>query len=50
MPRSRPAEVAERLRDAYRRGKTHALVVVAEGAQHGVHEALMAYYFATPRR
>ena len=25
-----PAEVAERLRDAYRRGKTHALAVIAE--------------------
>jgi len=31
-----PAQVAERLRAAYRRGKTHALVVVAEGAKHGV--------------
>jgi len=33
-------EVAERLRAAYARGKTHALVVVAEGAKHGVHELL----------
>ena len=40
-----PAEVAERLRAAYRRGKTHALVVVAEGAKYGVHE-LMEYYGA----
>jgi 6-phosphofructokinase 1 len=38
-----PAHVAERLRDAYRRGKTHALAVIAEGAKCGVHE-LMAYY------
>ena len=38
-----PAEVAERLRAAYRRGKTHALVVIAEGAKCGVHE-LMEYY------
>lgn len=30
-----PHEVAERLRAAYRRGKTHALVVVAEGAKYG---------------
>jgi 6-phosphofructokinase 1 len=40
-----PAEVAERLRDAYRRGKTHALAVIAEGAKCGVHE-LMDYYGA----
>jgi 6-phosphofructokinase 1 len=40
-----PAEVAERLRDAYRRGKTHALAVIAEGARCGVHE-LMEYYAA----
>ena len=38
-----PAHVAERLRDAYRRGKTHALAVIAEGAKCGVHE-LMEYY------
>jgi len=38
-----PADVAERLRDAYRRGKTHALAVIAEGAKCGVHE-LMQYY------
>ena len=41
----RPAEVAERLRAAYQRGKTHALAVIAEGAQCGVHE-LMEYYGA----
>ncbi len=40
-----PAEVAERMRAAYRRGKTHALVVIAEGAKCGVRE-LMAYYGA----
>jgi len=40
-----PADVAARLRDAYRRGKTHALAVIAEGASCGVHE-LMAYYSA----
>ena len=38
-----PAEIAERLRAAYRRGKTHALVVMAEGAQHGV-QALLKHY------
>jgi len=40
-----PAQIAERLREAYRRGKTHALAVIAEGAKCGVHE-LMAYYGA----
>ena len=40
-----PAQLAERLRDAYRRGKTHALAVIAEGARCGVHE-LMEYYKA----
>ncbi len=38
-----PAELAERLRAAYQRGKTHALAVIAEGAKCGVH-ALMEYY------
>jgi 6-phosphofructokinase 1 len=38
-----PSQVAERLRAAYQRGKTHALVVIAEGAKCGVHE-LMEYY------
>jgi 6-phosphofructokinase 1 len=41
----KPAEVAERLRAAYQRGKTHAIVVIAEGARCGVHE-LMGYYGA----
>jgi 6-phosphofructokinase 1 len=36
-------EVAERLRAAYRRGKTHAMVVVAEGAKHGV-QGLLKHY------
>src|SRR4051794_8754255 len=39
----KPAEVAERLRAAYQRGKTHALVVIAEGARCGVRE-IMHYY------
>ncbi|NVB38483.1 6-phosphofructokinase [Pseudenhygromyxa sp. WMMC2535] len=30
-----PEEVATRIEDAYRRGKKHAVVVVAEGATHG---------------
>lgn len=38
-----PHEVAERLGAAYRRGKTHALVVVAEGAKHGA-EAMMRHF------
>jgi 6-phosphofructokinase 1 len=38
-----PQEVAQRLGDAYRRGKTHALVVVAEGAKHGA-EAMMRHF------
>jgi 6-phosphofructokinase 1 len=38
-----PAEVAERLRAAYRRGKTHALVVIAEGARCGVKELMQHY-------
>jgi 6-phosphofructokinase 1 len=33
-----PHEIAERLRAAYQRGKTHALVVVAEGTKHNAHE------------
>jgi 6-phosphofructokinase 1 len=38
-----PEEVAERLRDAYRRGKTHAIAVVAEGARCGVSELMLHY-------
>src|SRR5258707_417850 len=41
----KPADVAERLRAARQRGKTHALAVIAEGAKCGVHE-LMEYYDA----
>src|SRR3954471_14679205 len=41
----KPADVADRLRAAYQRGKTHALAVIAEGAKCGVHE-LMEYYGA----
>ena len=40
-----PAVVAERLSAAYRRGKTHALVVVAEGAKHGA-DAMMKHFTA----
>jgi 6-phosphofructokinase 1 len=40
-----PGEVAERLRAARQRGKTHALAVIAEGAKCGVHE-IMDYYGA----
>lgn len=29
-----PVEIVERLTDAYRRGKTHSIVVVAEGCKH----------------
>jgi 6-phosphofructokinase 1 len=36
-------EVAARLRSAYERGKTHAMVVVAEGAKQGVH-AMVNYF------
>lgn len=38
-----PQEVADRLRAAYQRGKTHAIVVVAEGARHNA-QALLAYF------
>src|SRR5437764_13439334 len=41
----KPSEVAERLRAARQRGKTHALAVIAEGAKCGVHE-LREYYGA----
>jgi 6-phosphofructokinase 1 len=39
----KPAEVAERLRAAYKRGKTHALVVIAEGSRCGVKELMQHY-------
>lgn len=38
-----PATVAAELRDAYKRGKTHGLVVVAEGASHNA-DALTEYF------
>jgi 6-phosphofructokinase 1 len=38
-----PAEVAKRLRAAHQRGKTHALVVIAEGARCGVKELMQHY-------
>lgn len=40
-----PEDVAERLGAAYRRGKTHAIVVVAEGAKHGA-ESMMQHFSA----
>lgn len=42
-----PERVAAELRSAYRRGKRHALVVVAEGASHDA--AALAKYFAEHR-
>jgi 6-phosphofructokinase 1 len=42
-----PHEVAERLGAAYTRGKTHAIVVVAEGAKHGAR--MMMEYFREHR-
>ena len=47
--RVEPQEVAERLRAAYRRGKTHALVVVAEGAKHDA-RSVDAVLRGPPRR
>jgi len=38
-----PQAVADRLRAAYQRGKTHALVVVAEGSRYGA-QAMMDYF------
>jgi 6-phosphofructokinase 1 len=38
-----PEAVAAEIRDAYQRGKSHAIVIVAEGAKHGA-DAL-AHYF-----
>ena len=42
-----PEEVASTVREAYERGKAHALVVVAEGAKHDA--AALAAYFAINR-
>lgn len=38
-----PAEVAERMRAAHRRGKKHVLIVIAEGARCGVKELIRHY-------
>jgi 6-phosphofructokinase 1 len=38
-----PEEVAERLRAAYQRGKTHAIVVCAEGAKNGT-EVILKHF------
>jgi 6-phosphofructokinase 1 len=38
-----PASVAEELRAAYARGKSHAIAVIAEGAKHNA-DALMRYF------
>jgi len=38
-----PHALAEQLRDAYRRGKAHAVIVVAEGAKYNA-EAMAAYF------
>jgi 6-phosphofructokinase 1 len=38
-----PQEIAERLRAAYQRGKTHAIVVVAEGVKHST-EAILKHF------
>lgn len=38
-----PDEIAEQIRSAYRRGKTHAVVVIAEGAAHNA-VALVRYF------
>ncbi len=38
-----PAEIAEELRESYRRGKSHAIVVVAEGARNDA-DALVRYF------
>lgn len=38
-----PAAVADELRAAYARGKSHAIIVVAEGARHNA-EALLKYF------
>jgi 6-phosphofructokinase 1 len=44
-----PDEVAEALRKAYERGKAHAIIVVAEGAQHDG-EALVRHFREQPER
>jgi len=44
-----PEAIASQLHDAYRRGKPHALIVVAEGAQYNA-EGLMKYFQANRAR
>ena len=44
-----PEVIAEELRDAYRRGKSHALVVVAEGSSYNA-EKLHAYFIENRAR
>ena len=39
-----PEEVTDRLRAAYRRRKTHAIVVIAEGARCGIKELMQHYH------
>jgi len=46
---SQPEVIAEELRDAYRRGKSHALVVVAEGSSYNA-EKLHAYFMENRAR
>ena len=46
---SQPEAIAEELRDAYRRGKSHALVVVAEGSSYNA-EKLHAYFMENRAR
>ena len=46
---SHPETIAEELRDAYRRGKSHALVVVAEGSSYDA-EKLHAYFIENRAR
>jgi 6-phosphofructokinase 1 len=42
-PEITPESVAEELRDAFARGKTHAIAVVAEGARYNA-EAMVSYF------
>jgi 6-phosphofructokinase 1 len=44
-----PEAIAAELRDAYQRGKSHALVVVAEGAKHNA-DALAKYFKVNEER
>ena len=46
---SEPEAIAMAMREAYERGKTHAIVVVAEGARHNA-EALAQYFKAHEAR